>query len=511
MKKIILLFAFIATTINSFAQAGAALFTNLQVHTIQLNFTQPNYWSTLVSNKAYDDANDSSTYIPATVTIDGNLLDSVGIQLKGNSSYYNYTTNKKPFTLSFNEYISGQRYDGLKSINLNNGYQDPTMMREKLFLDFLNEKGLYAPRANYAKLYINGSYWGLYLMVERVNKSFCTNRFGNSGGNLFKGDGSSASCATLQYHGVMSPYYNCYELKTNTVVNNWADLRNLTYQNTQTTNAQFYDSVSAVLNTNSFIGAWAACNLYADFDSYSFRYQHNYYIYHNTVTNKFDWITWDASTAFGMDIPQTVAQIESNSVLYLVPPATDKPLSNRMLSDTLFKQNYLNTICDFANNDFLPSVLFPKIDTIRTFIDTAYYADPLKMYSNINFDDNINSNVTISSVAYPGLKSFITNRSANVLSELTSLNVSCSTTTGITTSSNSKSELQVYPNPANTEIYINLHSKNNFEIEILNTLGEIIINTKNQSKIDITNLPNGIYFIKIKQGDNFYTQKLIKQ
>ena len=61
MKKIILLFAFIATTINSFAQAGAALFTNLQVHTIQLNFTQPNYWSTLVSNKAYDDANDSSS------------------------------------------------------------------------------------------------------------------------------------------------------------------------------------------------------------------------------------------------------------------------------------------------------------------------------------------------------------------------------------------------------------------------------------------------------------------
>lgn len=512
MKKLFFLSIMFIVFTFTFAQAqnGNILFSNLQVHTIQLNFSQAGYWNTLVSNKVYDDANDSSTYIPATVTIDGNLLDSVGIQFKGNSSYYNYPTNKKPFTLSFDEYINNQNYDGLKSLNLNNGYQDPTMMREKLFLDFLNEKNLYAPRGNYAMLYINGTYWGLYLMVERVNKAFCNNRFGNNGGNLFKGDKGSSACAKLEYHGVMSPYYNCYDLKTNTTANNWTDLVNLTYQINMTTAAQFYDSVNAVMNTNSFIGAWAACNLFADFDSYSFRYQHNYYIYHNTATNKFEWITWDVSTAFGIDIPQTIAQVEANSVLYLVAPPTDKPLSNRMLSDTLFRQNYLNTICDYANNNFLPSVLFPKIDSIRTLIDSAYYADPLKMYSNQNFDDNIDNNINLG-FDIPGLKSFITNRSANVLNELSTLNVTCSTT-GISHATE-QNIFSVYPNPTTGVINITSPGNKIFLLKIYNSLGENIYSKQAISNctLPVADFPNGIYFLQIKSESKSFNQKFIKQ
>lgn len=83
----------------SFAQIeGDSLFSTAKVHVIQLSFSQGNYWNLLTTGKAFDDANDTSTYIPGIVTIDGTLLDSVGVQLKGNSSYYNYPGNKKPFT-----------------------------------------------------------------------------------------------------------------------------------------------------------------------------------------------------------------------------------------------------------------------------------------------------------------------------------------------------------------------------------------------------------------------------
>lgn len=153
MRKIILFLLLSYSTVY-FAQvtAGDNLFNVVQIHTVSINFSQANYWTLLVNNKAYDDANDSSTYIPAQVVVDGNILDSVGVQFKGNSSYYNYPGNKKPFTLSFDEYKNNQKYDGLGSLNLNNCYQDPSFMREKLFLDFLNSKGLYAPRSNYAKV-----------------------------------------------------------------------------------------------------------------------------------------------------------------------------------------------------------------------------------------------------------------------------------------------------------------------------------------------------------------------
>ncbi|MBX9851618.1 MAG: CotH kinase family protein [Cytophagaceae bacterium] len=515
MKIIAFLFAlflFAASNLNGQSQstAGDDLFNADIIYTIDINFSQANYWTQLQNNKSFDDANDTSTYIPATVIINGISLDSVGIQFKGNSSYYNYPSNKKPFTLSFNEYLPGQEYDNLKSINLNNLYQDPTFMREKLFLDFLNEKGLYAPRANYARLYINGSYWGLYLMVERVNKTFLKDRFILNTGNLFKGDRGTSACAYLTYYTGMTNYYNCYELKTNETANDWSDLIDLTYQINNTTNAQFRDSVEAVMNTNSFIGAWAAYNLFIDFDSYPYRFVHNYYLYHNPITNKFEWIVWDASTAFGLDVPGTISQIENTSVLYLESPQSNRPLCQRMLADNIYKDSYLKYVCSFANNDFLPSVLNPKIDSLYNRIKFYVYADAMKMYSNTDFDNNINA----PNGSIPGLKSFIANRSTSVLNELASLGYTGCPQIIAGISKNNSSDIQnitIFPNPSANEITINLESPKQFEAALYNALGELLIKVMDQKQINISGLPSGIYYLNIKQGDNFYSQKIIRE
>lgn len=500
--------------------AGDTLFNDLQIHNIYISFSQPGYWTLLTNNKAYDDANDSSTYIPATVTIDGTVLDSVGVQFKGNSSYYNYPTNKKPFTLSFNEYIAGQKYDNLKNINLNNFYQDPTEMREKLFLDFANQMGLNAPRANYAKLYINGTYWGMYLMVERINKTFANDRFGNNGGNLFKGDKGTSACADLKYHGSMSSYYNCYDLKTNEVANDWSDLVNLTDQINNTTAAQFKDSVDNVLNTNSFIGAWAAYNMLVDFDSYPYRFIHNYYIYHNTTTNKFEWIIWDVSTAFGMDVPGTVSQIENTSVLYITPNASDRPLVERMLADTNYKTTYLTYQCEYIEY-FQPSVLNPKIDSIYNLISTDVYAETLNMYSDSDFDNNINGDITIGPITYPGLKSFILNRSSNIQNELNSLGVNCSDLLGENTNLISDFEVGVYPNPSdgNLNIVYSLNNNSYISMSLIDCLGQTtgIITGQyqlaggHQTSLNLSNTARGSYFLKLTIDGNSYFKKIIIQ
>lgn len=488
---------------------GDSLFNDNTVHSIFINFSQGNFWTLLVNNKAYDDANDSSTYIPATVIIDGKQLDSVGIQFKGNSSYYNYPSNKKPFTLSFDEYDTLQRYNGEKSINLNNFYQDPSFMREKLFLDFLNAKGLYSPRANYSELYINGTYWGLYLMVERIDKTYLKDRFGNSGGNLFKGDGNGAACANLEYHGVMSPFYNCYTLKTNKAANDWSDLINLTYQINNTTGAQFRDSVDAVLNTNSFIGSWAACNLFCNFDSYSFRFQHNYYVYHNSFTEKFDWITWDVSTVFGMDIPMSVQQIENLSVLYITPPSAEKPLSMRMLADSIYKDTYLKYVCSFANVDFLPSVLFPKIDTLYGRIKNFVYADTLKMFSDQNFDNNINQDITVNNIEYAGLKPFIGNRSASALNELSTLGYTdCPAFLPAFEETDSYEDggIFVSPNPFSSQTTFRTNRLfENATLTVYNSFGQTVKQINNIEGPAVTllreRLPEGMYFVGFSQNN----------
>jgi spore coat protein H len=521
MRKVTLLLAFAAYTLfpTSFCfgqtTVGDSLFDDNTVHSIYITFPQGNYWSLLVSNKAYDDANDSSTYIPVSVVFDGQSLDSVGIQFKGNSSYYNYPGNKKPFTLSFNEYVSGQKMYGLKSLNLNNLYQDPSFMREKMFLDFCNAQGIPAPRANYVRLYINGDYWGLYIAVERIQKSFLKDRFGDNEGNLFKGDGPGASCADLRYHGTINSYYNCYTLKTNETANDWTDLINLTAQINNTSASQFMDSVEAVLNSNSFISAWAAYNIFVDFDSYPYRFIHNYYIYHDTVSDKFQWIVWDASTAFGMDVPMTVSQIENISVLYLSPPATARPLADKMLNDSIYKDTYLQYVCRFANNYFLPTVLNPKIDDLRNRIQSWVYADSLKMYTDQNFDQNINNTITIGNLDFPGLKSFIANRSASILAELGTLGyTNCPLAVGLADQGKAgKLGIMVSPNPSCGQVSLRISGKqlDVVDLQVFDIHGRMVLQSKLENEISNIELkqPAGVYFVRLQQGSELATQKII--
>lgn len=91
------------------------------------------------------------------------------------------------------------------------------------------------------------------------------------------------------------------------------------------------------------------------------------------------------------------------------------------------------------------------------------------------------------------------------------LNAVMCSTTSTDEINKSKEIILIFPNPANTEINIVLPSNDSTKIEISNAMGQLIINDQNKSKIDISNLPNGLYFISVKQGQRSYTQKLIKQ
>lgn len=133
---------------------------------------------------------------------------------KGNSSCRGARTDKKPFRLKFNEFVKGQKVQGIGSINLNNSWNDPSHVREKLYYEIATAAGMKASRTNFANLYINDKYWGLYLLCEIVNQDFLDTRFptGERTGNLYKGDPSG----TFEYSGEdKTTYKSLYEKKTN--------------------------------------------------------------------------------------------------------------------------------------------------------------------------------------------------------------------------------------------------------------------------------------------------------
>ncbi len=75
-------------------------------------------------------------------------------------------------------------------------------------------------------------------------------------------------------------------------------------------------------------------------------------------------------------------------------------------------------------------------------------------------------------------------------------------------------ETSIFPNPANNEIFINGLPKDKLELQIINSIGEIVFNDiseiKSSQKIDISNFSKGIYFLKISDGENNRLIKFIK-
>ncbi len=72
-----------------------------------------------------------------------------------------------------------------------------------------------------------------------------------------------------------------------------------------------------------------------------------------------------------------------------------------------------------------------------------------------------------------------------------------------------RQEYLIYPNPSND--FINLKNLNSIsEYEIINLSGKIIKTGISEGEIEIKNLDNGIYFIRIKSRNNHQVLKFIK-
>jgi len=67
----------------------------------------------------------------------------------------------------------------------------------------------------------------------------------------------------------------------------------------------------------------------------------------------------------------------------------------------------------------------------------------------------------------------------------------------------------IYPNPTDNYLFIE-GNKNPISISIYNLLGAEVISKSNTDKIDVSELSNGVYIIRISDGIGQIDRKLIK-
>ena len=132
-------------------------------------------------------------YYPCNVEIGGTTFYRVAIRPKGNTSLTSIandpTTDRYSFKLEFDHYVDGQTCFGLDKLVLNNNYADATNMKEALIYDMYQYLGADASLYNYAKVSVNGAYWGVYLALEAVEDSFMLRNYGAQNGELYKPEG----------------------------------------------------------------------------------------------------------------------------------------------------------------------------------------------------------------------------------------------------------------------------------------------------------------------------------
>ena len=112
-----------------------------------------------------------NTYYPADIEWHGVKVRNAGIRVRGRTSR---SAQKPGLRIDFNRYVAGQEFLGLKSLALDNLWQDPSMIRERLAMLLFQRMGLPAPRESHARVYIGSGreFAGVYGVVESIDKDF---------------------------------------------------------------------------------------------------------------------------------------------------------------------------------------------------------------------------------------------------------------------------------------------------------------------------------------------------
>jgi hypothetical protein len=158
------------------------------VATVRIVLPEDN-WKALMAD-AY-----SKDYVKADFWFNNELVPDIAIRTKGNASLQQtvaWTSQRFPLAVDFNLFNAARTFHGMKKVHFNNGWSDPTLIRDVISYDIFAKMGVPSPRASIVDLYVNDHHLGVYTMAEAVDTSFLARYFTDTTGNLFKPEVVSA-------------------------------------------------------------------------------------------------------------------------------------------------------------------------------------------------------------------------------------------------------------------------------------------------------------------------------
>jgi len=371
-----------ASTAMVGAKPADDLYDTTTLRTLNFQFHDANWWQLLQQNYQ------SQTNILADLTVDGTTYPNVGVRIRGNTSYTALPAGSQKVSLNveMDFVVSGQTLMGHDSLNLNNGFRDPTFCREVVYNNLVAQY-IPNPRANHVMVTLNGENWGVYINVQQYNKDLLRDYFDDE-------DGLRIKCANnpngpgLVYNGPNPSGYTGYEIKNDGgLLNPWGALINVcnTVTNEPLANWPAIDAVFAI-DPSTWSVVWE--NLLTDDDSYVNKGA-DFMLYRDPFDGRMHLNQTDANETFTM----------WNWAITRNFTATNKPVLSRVLSVPELRQRYMAHYRDAASR-LNWTELEPVFNAHKALISAAVQADPKKLYSFTLFQNNFTSTVNM---PYPGL------------------------------------------------------------------------------------------------------------
>lgn len=230
------------------------------------------------------------------------------------------------------------------------------------------------------------------------------------------------------------------------------------------------------------------------------------------------WENWRIVTANVDGVDGVTANDASEILKYTVGLITEFPVENTKKLATVANADISVSVEDgeivltstgelFGLNVFV-NENYSVLGEPEIFVEGALFA---KNISETNYAFGLatayspENNVDIIKIPYSTTQEQVVTFDMIVNTELKSVTVGL--TTGIVTIN--EQSVIIYPNPANSVLY--LKGVENVNVTIFDISGREVLNQLNVNKqVDISTLPNGIYTVKIENGNENITRKLIK-
>ncbi len=292
------------------------------------------------------------TYFPATVTVDGQVRDNVGVRKKGLIG--SLSTEKPSLKVKFHEYVAGQKLNGLRRMTLNNARQDPSYVKQCMGYQLFADAGIAASRCNYAQVTLNGQDLGLYVHVEGVKKDFLARHFSDPGGNLYE----------ITISDFRPGWTDTFERKTNKSDPDRSDLEGPTAA-LQMPDAELVAALGPVVDLDAFFNFWATEVLVGHWDGYAGN-TNNSFVYRDPATNRFAFIPWGIDACFDAYSP-------------FVPTAPPSVLATGMLARRLYlypetRDRYVAELVRLLDEIWDEQAILAEIDRMQQLL--LPYADP---------------------------------------------------------------------------------------------------------------------------------------